>query len=235
MDAVHEYGPLQVLPIEDSNEDGESSDVYKYLLSVRDEAWNGSPVEFIDREIKSEPEPTQEEQEQEQEKEQEQSAEVTEEAQEGVTLWQQQLLAEFKDIKQQLAQVDQPATLLEIPEDASHWRKFILNNEPPTIEYFVHQLDKPTKVKLLVYITKWLTMSNASIANLSQWIWKILLTIDTRSMLTPDEIFVLRKLAKKTIKVKETSTETSSVGNMTIDMIITLVCRHYGQLDLLQQ
>ncbi|RLV96554.1 hypothetical protein JA1_000046 [Spathaspora sp. JA1] len=229
MDGIYEYGQAQVLPIEETTDDDGNAEVYKYLQSVRNEAWNGSPVDFIERgsqppQLRQEGSP-------------EDDDIPPESPKEGFSTWQAELLEEFSDIKQQLSQVSSPSTLLTLPEDSNNWRKFILNNEPPTIPYFVHQFEKPTKIKLLVYITKWLTFNNASIVNLSQWIWKLFLTIDDKSLLTIDEIFILRKLATKAIKIKESITEdnTSSVGNMTLDMIITIVSKYYGQLDLLEK
>lgn len=209
-----EYGQAPALPI--SEEYG--SEVIAYLLSVREEAQIGPPVVFVPNREDA-PEQT--------------SLTIPVLPQQEPSNWSKKLLLEFISIKNQLRNVRHVSRNSYIPGTTSEWRKFLLE-EPPDIGYFYMVLDRQAVFKLIVYITRWLSVSSRP--TLSQWIWKLFLRID--NTLDANECSTIRDLGKKASKIKlrqiELDNEADAISKYTVDLVLVIVGRYYGQLDLLQ-
>ncbi|KAK6458266.1 uncharacterized protein RJT20DRAFT_133703 [Scheffersomyces xylosifermentans] len=162
---------------------------------------------------------------------------------ESLGIWSANLLEEFLNVKErvhalQAEILSSPVAQVEVPETASQWRKYVVENDPPSMVFFYKNIDRPTVIKLLVYFTKWLSVSTT--ATLSKWIWSVLLRID--NLLDPNESSVVRDLGKKAlklaIKIQETDPQNDSstlAAKYTINMVLVLVGNYYGQKDLLKQ
>lgn len=119
----------------------------------------------------------------------------------------------------------------DIPETATAWRQYIINNPPPSIEFFFLHLNRPTIIKLLIYASKWLSANSNE--NLSMWIFLLFLRLD--SLLDHIDCSIVRDLAKKAIKIKANTNpqDINDVSKYTIDMVIVIVGEYYRQRDLL--
>ncbi|RCK57263.1 hypothetical protein Cantr_06799 [Candida viswanathii] len=195
------YGQTPALPI--SEEIG--SEVAAYLMSVRQEALAGPPVLFVasrEETASEEPIPIQQPQE--------------------LSAWSEHLLEEFLSVKQQLNGGRHVPKDSYIPGTTADWRKFLLQ-EPPEISYFFTSLDRQAVFKLIVHITKWLSISSRP--TLSQWIWKIFLRID--NVLDANECSTIRDLGKKANKLKqkqlESDKEVDSISRYTVDLVLIIV------------
>lgn len=120
---------------------------------------------------------------------------------------------------------------LNIPETATAWRHYIINNPPPSIKFFFLHLNRPTIIKLLIYATKWLSANSNE--NLSKWIFLLFLRLD--NLLDHIDCSIVRDLAKKAIKIKMNTNpqDINDVSKYTIDMVIVIVGEYYRQRDLL--
>ncbi|CUM47370.1 unnamed protein product [Debaryomyces tyrocola] len=118
----------------------------------------------------------------------------------------------------------------DIPETATAWRQYIINNPPPSIKFFLH-LNRPTIIKLLIYATKWLSANSNE--NLSKWIFLLFLRLD--NLLDHIDCSIVRDLAKKAVKIKVNTSpqDINDVSKYTIDMVIVIVGEYYRQRDLL--
>lgn len=142
--------------------------------------------------------------------------------------WQLQLLYDFTSSKQLIPTITPSATKWKVPSNASHWRKYITENPPPSFLDLL-TLDHTTAIKLIVYFTSWL--SGTVNDNLSRWIYTIFLRLD--GVLDSNDSSMMRALAKKAIKVYyKQSTTKSDVTDFTCEMIVTIVREYYGQRDL---
>lgn len=119
----------------------------------------------------------------------------------------------------------------DIPETATAWRQYIMNNPPPSIKIFFMHLNRPTIIKLLIYATKWLSANSNE--NLSKWIFLLFLRLD--NLLDHIDCSIVRVLAKKAIKIKVNTVpqDINDVSKYTIDMVIVIVGEYYRQRDLL--
>ncbi|EMG45714.1 hypothetical protein SBY92_003498 [Candida maltosa Xu316] len=208
------YGQTPALPLNSDTLD----EVSQYLLSVRTEASEGPIVSFIKRE----------------EEEEVNTSYPVESQSEGVSnVWFDKVLEEFLFIKQQLQSTRHiPVSDTSIPATTSEWRKFLLE-EPPEISYFFTAMNRQDNFKLLAHITRWLSITSRP--TLSQWIWKLFLRID--NTLDANETSTIRDLGKKALKIKakqsESETEVDSISKYTVDMILIIIGKYFGQLDLL--
>lgn len=235
------FGQYPALPVGiDNDEDEDSKDVMQYLRSVRREAEREHVVYFSDkRKLEDNQVGLQDDRSNQTENPQvhfeaSKLLEVGQKDEAKFNLWQDNLLSKFLDLKQTLAQFNWQSMAVpnvHLPETAVQWRKYILEHNPYPIQYFYTRIDRPTIFKLIVYFTKWLSVSTSS--NLSKWIWTIFLRMD--NLLDPNECSVLRDLGKKAVKLSTrlTSDNSSEVSQYAIDMIIVIVGNYYGQRDLL--
>lgn len=175
--------------------------------------------------------------------------------------WSQQLMSKFLSLKQIIKQEtsicqNSKASHFDnmiIPQSASAWRTFILQNLPPSVEFFYAKLDHPTIIKLIIYFTKWLSINTPE--SLSKWIFIVFLRLD--NLLDYTETSIVRDLGKKARKLadkihnneqeeRDTEDDTnkdyvenlanrtpSSIAMYTIDMVLVIVGEYYGQKDLL--
>lgn len=223
------FGQYPALPVgipndEDEDDDEDSKQVMEYLKSVRREAEKEHAVYYSDKR----------EEETAISQAGERDDEPTTETLTKLVLWQDNLVAELVTIKQSLAQYNWKSMAFEnihLPETAVLWRKYILENEPYPIQTFYTTIDRSTIFKLIVYFTKWLSVSTTS--NLSKWIYTVFLRID--NLLDPNECSVIRDLGKKAVKLapRLTADNSTDVSHYTVDMIIAIVGNYYGQRDLL--
>lgn len=211
-----DYGQTPALPI--SEEYG--SEVTAYLLSVRQEALSGPPVTFVAnrKEVPSS----------------ELSANLMSVQHVQVCSgWSNKLLDDFMSIKNQLKDVCHIPRNHHIPKTTADWRKYLLQ-EPPEIGYFFTTLDRLSVFKLIAHITRWLSINSRP--TLSQWVWKIFLRID--NTLDANECSTIRDLGKKAYKTKlkqvESDKDVDAISKYTVDMVLVIVGKYYGQLDLLQ-
>mmetsp|Transcript_1034 Transcript_1034/g.1140 ORF Transcript_1034/g.1140 Transcript_1034/m.1140 type:complete len:299 (+) Transcript_1034:174-1070(+) len=165
-------------------------------------------------------------------------------------LWKKELMEEFLQLKEavqvylqslklQPGQFSENETEVEtdneipfdIPETATNWRQYIMNNPPPSIKFFFMHLNRPTIIKLLIYATKWLSANSNE--NLSKWIFLLFLRLD--NLLDHIDCSIVRDLAKKAIKIKVNTVpqDINDVSKYTIDMVIVIVGEYYRQRDLL--
>ena len=232
------FGQYPALPVGiDNDEDEESKDVMQYLRSVRREAEREHVVYFSDKRKLEDNQvglQTDKNNQTEGHNETSKPAEMGQEDEAKFDLWQDNLVSKFLELKQTLAQYNWQSMAVQnihLPETAVQWRKYILEHKPYPIQYFYTTIDRPTIFKLIVYFTKWLSVSTST--NLSKWIWTIFLRMD--NLLDPNECSVLRDLGKKAVKLSTrlTSDNSSEVSQYAIDMIIVIVGNYYGQRDLL--
>jgi survival of motor neuron protein-interacting protein 1 len=116
-----------------------------------------------------------------------------------------------------------------IPETANEWRKLVMETMPPSIGFF-YALDHSTVFKLVIYFTKWLSVSTNE--NLSRWIWLCFVRID--NLLDASEVSLLRDLAKKATRlIDKAHVFENRIASYTIAMVILVVGIYYGQRDML--
>lgn len=215
-----EYGQTPALPLdnvvdEEYEVDETSGQVQAYLKAVRNDAQNDAPVYFKKSEDAIKPiEPS--------------SIDPTH-IDEGLLAWNKSVINELLTLKSNRHIKGSDA--VDLPQTANEWRKFILENDLPSLDFFYSLLDHSTAFKLVVYCTKWLNISTSE--HLSKWIWYLFVRID--NTLDPNEISVLRDLGKKACKLLlKVTDETNEITQFTISMIITVVANYYGQKDLLE-
>ena len=214
------YAQKQALPI--STESGDP--ISEYLLAVRKESLAGPPVTFITNRPTSSIVPTPK------------SLPEIDRTQISEH-WSSELMIQFLILKEELLKIQHssPTANPYVPETTANWRKFFLES-PPEISYFFIVIDRQTVFRLLVYITRWLSITSRP--TLSQWIWKLFLRID--NVLDANECSVIRDLGKKARIIKskqlkdENKSTVDSISKYTTDMILILVGNYYGQWDLLQ-
>ncbi|KAK6203409.1 uncharacterized protein RJT21DRAFT_2752 [Scheffersomyces amazonensis] len=150
--------------------------------------------------------------------------------------WSEDLIKKFTSIKQQINLVNTSVVQNNIqpniiPETAAECRKYMLEHDPPSIDYFYQEIDRATIFKHLIYYTKWLSKNTNEY--LTKWIWISFLRID--DVLEANECSIVRDLAKKALKIisKVPQHELDANTSFTIDMILALVSQYYGQKDLL--
>ncbi|KAI5963019.1 uncharacterized protein KGF55_002811 [Candida pseudojiufengensis] len=111
--------------------------------------------------------------------------------------------------------------------------KTSFQNPPPDIDYFIFALDRKICFEILIFLTKWITLSTT--VNTSLWIWKIFLKLD--NLLEANECSILRDLANTAIsrkqQMKEAGKSANSTSKFTYYMVIIIVGKYYGQTDLL--
>ncbi|ABN66682.1 predicted protein [Scheffersomyces stipitis CBS 6054] len=223
MDAT--FGQYPAFSVETSDED---NDVALYLQSVRREAEEDSCVHFVER---HEVEATKENSDIDKAID----SKISTTESHPLDQWSEDLLTRFESLKQQLQtlQTEIHSSVpsdFEVPDTANQWRKFVFEHEPPSIVYFYKNIERATVIKLLVYFTKWLTLSSSAV--LSRWIWIALIRID--NLLDPNECSVIRDLAKKASKLSSKDVDNATpASKYTINMILVLVRNYYGQRDLL--
>ncbi|RGB42109.1 survival motor neuron interacting protein 1-domain-containing protein [Rhizophagus diaphanus] len=93
----------------------------------------------------------------------------------------------------------------------------------------VSRIDQTTTITLLLYHTKWL--SNGITIAQSQWLFALLLRVD--KLLTPNQMATLRQLCKKCIQIRQKTDEEDLITLASLDMIIIIVRKYFGQKDLL--
>ncbi|CUM45119.1 uncharacterized protein AC631_00934 [Debaryomyces fabryi] len=151
---------------------------------------------------------------------------------EAVELYAQSLKLQPSHISENVSEVETYNEIpFDIPQTATAWRQYIMNNHPPPIKFFFIHLNRPTIIKLLIYVTKWLSANSNE--NLSKWIFLLFLRLD--NLLDHIDCSIVRDLAKKAIKIKVNTDpqDINDVSNYTIDMVIVIVGEYYRQRDLL--
>uniref|UniRef100_A0A1D1YEQ8 Gem-associated protein 2 n=1 Tax=Anthurium amnicola TaxID=1678845 RepID=A0A1D1YEQ8_9ARAE len=93
----------------------------------------------------------------------------------------------------------------------------------------VSRIDQVTTITLLQYHTKWL--SNGITIAQSQWLFALFLRVD--KLLTPNQMSALRQLCKKCIQIRQKTDEDDLITLASLDMIIIIVRKYFGQKDLL--
>lgn len=121
-------------------------------------------------------------------------------------------------------------TKIQFPTKMKEIRKFVFENNPPTISFFYNELDRRSIFKIFDYIRKWIN-KNINL-RLLKWIWFFFLRIN--NTIDINECFCIRRLA---IKIKNTflqdDQETKPSFVFVKDVILTIVSEYYGQKDLL--
>ncbi|KAG0244627.1 gem (nuclear organelle) associated protein 2 [Actinomortierella wolfii] len=85
-------------------------------------------------------------------------------------------------------------------------------------------------IQLLHYHTKWLSSDNLSDRE-GQWLYALFLRLDP--LVESDEVSILRSVAKKCALIRSHMTRESGSKLASVNMVITLVARVYGQADML--
>lgn len=155
--------------------------------------------------------------------------------------WNAMLLREFLGLKQDLEKHLQAVTAdsleaseesvtatFALPSTSTEWRKMVFGHPPPPIYTLFCVIDHMTAIKLVIYFTKWVS-SNMN-DNLSRWVFSLFLRVD--NTLNDEETSILRDFAKKAIKIRDLGTSLNQVTQFTVDMIVAIVARYYGQRDL---
>lgn len=158
------------------------------------------------------------------------------------TEWQKSVMNQFLNLKEDIAlyiternqlleQAKKEArSLYQVCSTSAEWRKLILNEPPPLIDFFYFCIVHSDVIKLVIYLTKWLSSNVAS--NLSKWIFVLLLRLD--STLDHNDCAVVRELAKKALKIKEKgSAQLNETTLFTLDFIVYIVATYFGQKDLI--
>lgn len=241
------FGQHAAFPVPQSDEstDPLADSVQSYLESVRREAEKDQCIYYTHRSQNSPPDDNE--------------SDTIEDSKEESTvvippdnneIWKRELMAEFLRLKEEVEiylqslkvqpdhiSEDKPEAeanteiSFDIPETATAWRQYIINNPPPSIKFFFLHLNRPTIIKLLIYATKWLSANSNE--NLSKWIFLLFLRLD--NLLDHIDCSIVRDLAKKAIKIKVNTSpqDINDVSKYTIDMVIVIVGEYYRQRDLL--
>lgn len=209
-----EFGQHGAFPLNNIDSDDL---VYRYLMSVREEARADRLFHYVERTKKeSHSASSQEEQIVPQEKVDEFMGSF-------------KVLQEAREIRLERSEFDYNCF---IPNSAAQWRKKVFSEQPDA--NFLEILDHTTIVKLIVYYTKWLLMSMPD--ELGKWIFITFVRLDRD--LEHREMAIVRDLAKKATKIRSKLDELSDVSPVTehiIDMILSIVTMHFGQRDLLMK
>ncbi|RIA92639.1 survival motor neuron interacting protein 1-domain-containing protein [Glomus cerebriforme] len=94
----------------------------------------------------------------------------------------------------------------------------------------VSRIDQATTITLLLHHIKWLSDDRITIAQ-SQWLFALFLRID--KLLTPNQMAILRQLCKKCIQIRQKTDEEDLISLASLDIIIIIVRKYFGQKDLL--
>lgn len=128
-------------------------------------------------------------------------------------------------------------TEIEQPQSIQSWKNFIFKNDP-TFE-FLAQLDHVTVIKLLVYLTRWLTKKiNPKFSR-----WCLLLFVVLDDTLDSTDVSNLRTMAQKAVKIRKELNEMHEAGTfhcddvtgMCLDSLVSVIGDFYGQRDLLER
>ncbi|QRG39743.1 hypothetical protein FDK38_004197 [Candidozyma auris] len=211
----HRAFPLDVLP-----EDGDSAKVFQYLKSVREEAEADQPFYYVRREETQKiAQPTETE-----------SIFPLETVDEIIKTFEQAKNARDERLRKEDEQADEMSYA--VPETAAEWRKKLFTESPDPV--FLEFLEHTTIIKLVVYYTKWLSMSMPE--ELGQWIFTTLLRLDHE--LDHKEMAIVRDLGKKALKIREKlacADDASKTSQHIVNMTIAIVGVHFRQRDLLWQ
>lgn len=202
------FGQHPALPNDESTDDA----VSQYLLAVRHEASADRPVYFVERSDDQTTAPT--------------VPEKSAPTGSWHGAWADAVLEKFLALKNQTFPPSQAQE--DVPHLAKAWREHIFTHPPPSLAYFHTKLTHADVVKLVVYLTRWLSASMPQTVSL--WIYMVLLRLD--KLLDCLELAVVRDLAKKAVKVRH-DPAASPLALFTCDLVVVLVGRYFGQLDLL--
>ncbi|CAI2163165.1 13479_t:CDS:2 [Funneliformis geosporum] len=92
----------------------------------------------------------------------------------------------------------------------------------------VSQMDQITTITLLSYHQKWI--SNGITIAQSQWLFALLARVD--NLLMPNQMAILRQLSEKCIQLRQKVDEEDLIMFASLNIIITIVRKYFGQKDL---
>lgn len=231
------FGQHPVFPLNSSlrQEASVLREVMEYISGVRLEARNDAPVHFVSKDDSTPNENVSKH-------EDIMLTQALDQSSREASEWQKAVLNQFLDLKedialyiterkQQLEQATKEAkSLYQVCSTSAEWRKLILNEPPPLIDFFYFCIVHSDVIKLVIYLTKWLSSNVTN--NLSKWIFILLLRLD--STLDHNDCAVVRDLAKKALKIKgKGSAQFNETTTFTLDFIIYIVAIYFGQKDLI--
>ncbi|CCE82599.1 Piso0_002331 [Millerozyma farinosa CBS 7064] len=231
------FGQHPVFPLNSwsRQEASVSREVMEYISGVRLEAKNDAPVHFV---TKDESTPSEDVSRHEDLG----ATHALHQSSKEATEWQKTALDRFLSLKEDIGSyiTERKQSIVQAKKEAqssykvcstsAEWRKLILNEPPPPIDFFYFCIVHSDVIKLVIYSTKWLSSNVTS--NLSKWIFDLLLRLD--STLDHNDCAVVRDLAKKALKIKEkSSAQLNETTTFTLDFIIYIVATYFGQKDLI--
>ncbi|CCE81668.1 Piso0_002331 [Millerozyma farinosa CBS 7064] len=231
------FGQHPVFPLSSSlrQETSVSREVMEYISEVRLEARNDAPVHFVSKDESTPNEDISRHEDM-------RLTQTVEQNSREATEWQESVSNQFLGLKEHIASyiTERKQSLEQARKEAqssyqvcstsAEWRKLILNEPPPSIDFFYFCIVHSDVIKLVIYSTKWLSSNVTS--NLSKWIFVLLLRLD--STLDHNDCAVVRDLAKKALKIKEKgSAQLNETTTFTLDFIIYIVATYFGQKDLI--
>lgn len=211
-----QYPAFSILGADDIA-DEESHQVAAYLKSVREDAVRDAPVHFVP----SSP------------KDRSQQSCMAPSSETEPTRWCSDVLHRFNQlqcrIKQEKTQLTQSVLIYECPETAAQWRQSIFELDPPGMSVIL-QFDRAKVFRLVVYITRWLSLSVNE--HFSKWIWVLLSLVE--KPLDCNESAVMHELGRKAQKL-ECKSQGGEIARYTIDFVRVLVGHAFGQFDILER
>lgn len=213
-DTFGQYPAFSVLNA-DKIDDEESQGVAAYLKSVREDAVRDAPVHYASSSIHN--------------MEQQQYVVPTGEIE--PTQWDSEVLLRFDKfqdtLRVQKSKLLRSSPVYECPETAAQWRQTIFELNPPSMSSIL-QFDRAKLFRLVVYITRWLSLSVNE--HFSRWIWVLLSLVE--KPLDCNECAVMHELGRKAQKL-ECKSQGSEIARYTIDFVRVLVGHAFGQFDIL--
>lgn len=216
-----DFGQHRAFPLDAAPDDGEDSQVYQYLSSVRKEAEADQGFHYVERSktVKKESEASDE-------------SIVPQEVIDEIMKSFDALKKARDERLEEQEEEDTEEAEFAVPESAAEWRKKIFSEQPDA--QFLEFLEHTTIIKLIVYYTKWLLINMPE--QLGKWIFTTFLRLDRD--LDHKETAIVRDLGKKAVKLRakvEEAEDVSPIPKHIIDMTLVIVGIYFRQRDLLKK
>lgn len=144
-------------------------------------------------------------------------------------IWEKEFLETFLALRISFNSLHTTSKLISLPEDKAEWYRLILKTLHPPTTSMINCIDHSMALELLKWNTGWL--SSTSPQQQMMWIFFLLIKIDT--VMTSDELSILRELCKKCLILRNSKTTLPLYIQFSIDMVISIVGNLFGQKDLL--
>ncbi|KAG2174173.1 hypothetical protein INT43_004193 [Umbelopsis isabellina] len=158
--------------------------------------------------------------------------------------WRLTFIKRFEAVKESLSRQSKlPTTFTKLPHknDRIQWYRFLYGTDGHTAEAepisghapdvsIIQRISQDLSLKLLFYHIEWLEDSTFT-SKQATWLWALLTRLD--KVMTSDQLSMLRDVSRKFISMRQVHQDPLDPQVIYLNILITIVAKHFGQADLL--